>query len=76
MSSVLVRIVNFTDRWTPGYCIEPPKPPNAGMQKAPALVLSLTLIPPYLLFVCWPMQAGGPVTAGANVTGAGIVPLG
>src|SRR5580693_10287434 len=71
MFSVLVRIVSFTERSTPGYCIEPPKPPNSGMQNEPPLVLSFTLMLPNFFVVRWPLQVGGPVRARAAVAGAG-----
>lgn len=75
MFCVLVRIVSFTERSTPGYCIEPPKPPNAGMQNEPPLVLSITLIFPNFFVVRCPLQVGGPVTSRAAVADAGTVPL-
>src|ERR1700729_191690 len=75
MFCVLVRSVNFTARSTPGYCTEPPKPPNAGMQSEPALALSFSVAPPYLLVVCWPLQPGGAVVARVKIAGAGTVPL-
>jgi hypothetical protein len=75
MFSVLVRIVNFTEVSTAGYRIEPPNPPNAGMQNEPPLVLSLAEPFPYFLVVRWPVHVGAPLTARVILSGTSVLPL-